>query len=199
VEDMHQPKFRYLFIIVFPLAILYYSKSTAPDNQPPVNPGMVEITYQLAQVTGPVPTYQTVIWLEDADSQFVKSLFVSGWLAYGGYAYQRYTICPSWNSKADWQNISAEEFDVATGATPIIGQNSFNFGFKENNLKSGKYICNIETHISENYNIRYSGEIIVKSDIFSVVPIPYFIPEQHPQAGDVLYDVKMKYYFNNNK
>ena len=160
---------------------------------------MVEITYQLAQVTNPVPTYQTVIWLEDADSQFVKSLFVSDWLAYGGYAYQRYTICPSWNSKADWQNISAEEFDVATGATPKIGQNSFNFAFKENNLKSGKYICNIETHISENYNIRYSGEIIAKSDTFSVVPIPYFIPEQHPQAGDVLYDVKMKYYFNNNK
>jgi len=198
-KELYELKSIKLLLFIFPLVGFFCTTTTDPEEHSPNEPGYIEISYQLIQVTDPVPSYQTVIWLENADSQFVKSVFVSDWLAYGGYAYQRYTICPSWNSKANWQDVSMEEFDAATGATPKIGQNSTNFGFKENELESGTYICNIETHITANYNIRYSGEIIAKSDTFSVVPIPYYIPEKHPQAGDVLYDVKMKYFFYYNK
>jgi hypothetical protein len=196
---MYQLCFRKLLFFIFPFVSLFCTTSTEVDKHFPNEPGYVEISYQLTQVTDPVPTYQTVIWLEDADSQFVKSIFVSAWLAYGGYAYERYNICPSWNSKADWENVSAEEFDAATGATPKIGRNVNQFGLKENNLEPGTYICNIETHITENYNIRYSGEIIANSDTFSVFPFLYYIPEKHPDAGDMLYDVRFKYYFSDNQ
>lgn len=195
---MYKLKSIKLLLFIFPFIGLFCTTTTDPEEHSHTEPGYIEISYQITEVTDPVPSYQTVIWLESADSQFVKTIFVSTWLAYGGYAYERYKICPSWNSKADWENVSMEEFDAATGATPKISQNSTTFGFEENDLEPGTYNCNIETHITANYNIRYSGEIIAKSDTFSVVPFPYYIPERHLDAGDVLNDVNMRYFFNHS-
>ncbi len=56
--------FRNLLFLILPLISLYCKNTTMLNEQSPNEPGFIEISYQLAQVTDPVPTYQTVIWLE---------------------------------------------------------------------------------------------------------------------------------------
>ena len=124
----------------------------------------------------------------------MRSLFVSDWLAFGGYNHSY--VCPSWNAKADWGNVSKEEFDAVTSATPEAGEEStLTFDCEASGLKAGMYKCLIETHITGDYNIKYSGDISVKDKANSVNPDPVYLPEKHEIAGDFLHDVRMEYYF----
>lgn len=172
-------------------------KATEPESPKIEKLGMLDISYSLDLLWDPMPTRQTVIWLEKSDGTFVRSLFVSTWLAYGGYSHAN--VCPSWNDKADWENITKEEFDAVTAATPEAGEESlFSFDFESSGLNAGSYVCNIETHIVGDYNIKYSSTIDVANKAQVLNPESIYIPSKHEIAGDYLHDVIMEYYFSDN-
>jgi len=184
-------------IILFTLFTMIFlsaceKKSTEPEKEP-VKLGLLKISYELKKISIVVPSYQTVAWLQDGDGKFFKSLFVSEWLAYGGYNYDE--ICPTWNKKADWKNVSESQFDAVTAATPRIGHRSILIDCEQQELTAGIINVNIETHIVENYNVLYSANVEIGSVPVSVQPEAVYIPEKHARAGDVLTDVQFEYYF----
>ena len=70
--------------------------------------GFLEITYELNEITEMEPSYQIAVWLEDENHAYVRSLFVSEYLSYGGYNLKE--ICSDWNKKVDWETV-AENVD----------------------------------------------------------------------------------------
>jgi len=156
--------------------------------------GHLDVEFFLEYVADPYPTYQTTVWLEDKEGHFVRSLFVSDWLARGGYVH-RY-VCSTWSRKANWTEGQTEDIDAVTGATPDWGvDNVLHFDLKALDLAPGIYDCNMESHITGDYNIFYSGQLEIEDTQNSVEPTPVYIPEQHAIAGQVLKNVKMNYFF----
>jgi len=82
-------KVKLVFIVVFCL----FTGFTNADVK------KLEVTFQLNQMENFVPSNQLVIWLERPDGSFVKTLFISEYLAYGGYNLPE--ICSDWTSKAN--------------------------------------------------------------------------------------------------
>ncbi len=156
--------------------------------------GNLDIDFYLHYVYDPYPTYQTVIWLDDENGDFVQSLFVSDWLARGGYN-SRY-VCPTWNSKANWTDGDTEDIDAVTGATPDWGVYSdYSFDVSDRGIAPGDYKLSIETHLTDEYNILYTGDVELNGENNSTEPEAIYRPEQHSLAGQVLENVRMEYIF----
>lgn len=153
--------------------------------------GSININYILNQVEGVEPSYQTVIWLEDLNGNYQKSFFVSEYLSYGGYNDS--TICPNWSNPANWDSVSDEIFDAVTGATPPIGQNELKIALEKENLPAGKYRYYVQTHIIEQYNILYHGEIIIGGESDKNIATNEYIPNKHPLAFKILENVSAEY------
>jgi len=154
--------------------------------------GFIEISYELGQTPGVAPSYQTVVWLEDANGAYLKSVLVSEYLAYGGHRKPK--ICSTWSRISNWGSVSRSEFDAVTAATPDIGQNTVIINCKEQNLSPGVYYYCVQTHIVGDYDILYRGRIeIGKKNMDSVAKVEY-IPGKCEGAENALGNVKAKYY-----
>lgn len=185
-----------VLLLVF-LLITCKKKSTEPTPPENITPGTLSVSFYLNELWDPTPTRQTVIWLEDTDGNFVRSLFVSAWLAYGGYSHTE--VCPLWNAKADWGNVDKEEFDAVAQATPDWGATTIEtFSLDSLEVEVGEYLCRIETHIKDEYNISYTGTIEVAKENNTVSPEPVYSPSEHEQAGALLNSVEMIYEYPGN-
>jgi len=120
--------------------------------------GILQVSFQFNKAKSDVdPSYQIAIWLEDSAENYVKTLFLSEYLSYGGYNDS--TICPNWNSKAAWDKAPMDEYDAVTHPTPPVGDNMFEFGLDSLGIESGDYFCCVQAHLIENYNILYKNKI----------------------------------------
>ena len=154
--------------------------------------GFLEISYQFNMPQKFEPSFQTVIWLEDQDGQYIKSLFVSDYLAYD--AYDQLEICSTWSKVADWENVPEVIFDAITMPTPYIGPNVFKVDCAKEKLVPGVYHYGIEVHIADEYNIMYRGKITIgKKDVENLPKISYN-PDKVEGAENVISDVKARYY-----
>jgi hypothetical protein len=154
--------------------------------------GTLEIEYRLNAVEGDLqPSYQTTAWLQDAEGRRVRSLLVSEWLAYAGH--QTATICPTWHELADWENVSEEVFDSVTRATPDVASNILKVDLEPLDLPPGRYTYGVETHIVEEYNIAFTGEIELGGEASKDVAEKKPIPGAYPGGEGVLAEVKARY------
>jgi len=154
--------------------------------------GFIAISYELNEVKTVVPSYQTVVWLEDADGNYLKPVMVSEYLAYGGHRKPK--ICSTWSRISNWAGISKNEFDAVTAATPDIDENTVTIDCKEQKLSPGVYYYCVQTHIIDDYNILYRGRIKIgcgKTKSFAKVT---YIPGKCDGAENALGNVKASYY-----
>ncbi len=121
----------------------------------------IKISYQMEDVKEYPPSYQLSIWLEKPDGTFVKTLFVSEYLAYGGYL--EYGICPTWSKKAGWDKVEKEEFDAVSGATPDTGDVKLEKEYSIDQIPDGEYLLFIQVHLKEDLNDTYKGKVDIKS------------------------------------
>ena len=153
----------------------------APKKSPM---NVLQVSFQFSRATGDVePSYQTAIWLEDEEG-YVKTLLLSEYLSYGGYNDS--TICPSWNSKADWGNAPMDAYDAVTRATPPLGDHLYLFDLDTLNVEPGEYWCCLQTHIIEDYNILFKNKIKTTEPSEEVQSDAVFIPSAYPGAEQVL-------------
>ncbi len=117
----------------------------------------IEISYRMKNVTQYKPSYQLAVWLEKPDSSFFKTLFVSDYLAYGGYLVAG--ICDTWSQKADWDKVSKEEFDAVSGATPKPGKVHLKLESRKDQIPDGEYILCLQVHL-KNINELYTGKVV---------------------------------------
>jgi len=183
-------KIFYSIILILLLCIIF---NCIKNRQMKPAEGTLEISYEFVKSADQniVPSFQTAIWLQNDKGEYLKTLMVSEYLAYGGY--NDTTICTEWIKVADWDNVLLETFDAVTKATPPLGNNTISINCKTENLLPGTYNYCIETHILENYNILYRGKITIGKKTTESYAESVYIPKKHPVSGDVLKNVNAKY------
>ena len=133
---------------------------------------------------------QFAIWLEKPDGTFVKTLFLSDYLSYGGYNDP--LICSDWSSNTNWTEASEEEFDAVTGPTPQIGEVNLELSIPRDQVPDGEYNIFIEVHLTDKFNELYSGLVQVSRKKFSNQLQVSYRPEKYTKAtNDVLSDVRI--------
>ncbi len=154
---------------------------------------MVDLSFTLNEKEDYSRSDQLVIWLEKPDGSFVKSLFVSEYLSYGGYNDP--DICPDWSSNTDWEMASQEEFDAVTGATPAIGAVNMQFSLSADEVPKGEYIIFLAVHLIEDYHEIYQRKILIsrKGDE-GKLELSYKPGKYHGATFDVLSEVLVKVY-----
>lgn len=133
---------------------------------------------------------QLAIWLEKPDGTFVKTLFLSDYLSYGGFNDP--LICSDWSSNTNWMETTEEEFDAVTGSTPQIGMVNLELKFPREVVPDGAYNIFIEVHLTGEFNELYSGNVEVSRKKFSNQLEVSYRPERHTKATyNVLSDVRV--------
>jgi len=153
--------------------------------------GTLQISYAFSTAQGLEPSYQIAIWLEDEDGHFVRSLFISEYLAYGGFSDP--TICPDWSKIAGWDKATEAEYDAVSKPTPPIGANTLKVDCKARGIVPGRYIYCVEAHIIENFNILYKGKIAIGETAAEDIAVASYIPSKHESAANVIHSVSAKY------
>jgi hypothetical protein len=151
-----------------------------------------EVTFHLNDITSFAPSNQMAIWLEKPDSSFVKTLYLSEYLSYGGHNIPE--ICHDWSSKANWGEVSLKEFDAVTSATPRAGDVSLKLESPAGTIPDGKYLIFIEIHLVDEYNELYSGELSFTGKKASCNLAVSYKPGKYPKKteGDLLSDVQVR-------
>ena len=152
----------------------------------------IKISYQMEDVKEYIPSYQLSVWLEKPDGNFVKTLFVSEYLAYGGYL--EYGICPSWSKNASWDKVTKEELDAVSGATPEPGDVKFKSEFSIDQIPDGEYLLFIQVHLKEDLNDTYKGNVKLIAGKETVAKIkPYKIKRiKNAEQKGILSSIELK-------
>jgi hypothetical protein len=153
--------------------------------------GTLEIFFLFNKAEGVVPSYQIAIWLEDEEGKYVKTLFVSQYLAGSGLVHEG--ICPDWVKQAHWEKVDEAEFDAVTRPTPPMGANAMKFDCQKKALRPGMYRFCVQAHINEDYNILYRGKVSLGQDASEGRAEAFYSPKKHPLASEILCDVRAKY------
>ena len=150
-----------------------------------------DISFNLNDIQSFVPSNQIAIWLETTDSSYVRTLFLSEYLSYGGYNIPE--ICNGWSSKTKWDEVTKEEFDAVTSATPRVGNVKIKLECPASLVPGGKYLIFIEVHLVNEYNELYSGELTIsgKKSVADLQVI--YKPGKYPKKteGDILSNVRV--------
>lgn len=167
-----------------------------PYGPPVTSPasGTLEITFELnpADTEEFAPSYQTVVWLETAEGEYLRSLLVSEYISYGGFLVPE--VCPRWNGVSNWEQNYEHEMDAVTAATPRVEKNVLRLDCGKEKLVPGFYRYHVQTHIVEDYNILFSGDIRIGGEEDENVAEASFSPRRHPGADKVLDQVKARFY-----
>ncbi|RPJ64037.1 MAG: DUF2271 domain-containing protein [Acidobacteria bacterium] len=153
--------------------------------------GTLLISYAFSTAQDLEPSYQIAIWLEKEDGQFVRTLFISEYLAYGGFNDP--TICPDWTKIAEWDKATEAEYDAVSKPTPPIGSNTLKLDCKARGIEPGTYVYCVEVHIVENFNILYKGKIAIGAGAAEDTAVATYIPSKHESAANVIHGVAAKY------
>jgi hypothetical protein len=150
-----------------------------------------EFRFHLQDIQSFVPSNQMAIWLETPDSSYVKTLFLSEYLSYGGYNLPE--ICYEWSSKAKWDEVTQEEFDAVTAATPSVGDVELNLKCPADLIPVGKYLVFIEVHLVDEYNELYSAELEITGKKSTMDLVVKYVPGKYPKKteGDILKGVQV--------
>jgi hypothetical protein len=158
----------------------------------PYASGTLAICYSINSVEGVVPSGQTVVWLEDAAGEIVSTLMVSNYLSMGGY--KREGVCPAWSGKSGWGTKEQADVAAVTRATPEVKEHVLKADCRKRKLVGGRYRYFVQVHIVKDYNILYSGEIVIGGEDCEDVARVSRGPGQHDKGSTALSGVKARYY-----
>lgn len=134
-------------------------------------PGSLEISFSYTKQAGP-GSNQYAVWIENAQGEVVKTLFVTEFTAKGrsrdgskpqrGYTY-RTSCVPTWVRHVDAENLTDEQMDAFTGSTPAeSGVQTFTWDFTDQagqQVPKGIYRFFIEATYNGNSIVTHYGEV----------------------------------------
>ena len=168
-------------VLLFGLTVMLSGYNQSKERQ-------INLSFLINKREGYPRSDQLVVWLEKPDGSFVKTLFLSDWLSYGGYNDAE--VCPDWSSKTDWESVSQEEFDAVTSATPRVGSVSLDLVCLSDEVPNGEYLIFVEVHLNAEFNELHSGKIWVSGKkAGNPLDVSYVPGKYHEATYDVLSDV----------
>ena len=135
----------------------------------PIAAKSVELSFNYQKQSG-AGSNQWAVWIENSDGKVVRTLTVTSFTSKGrggrrGYTF-RPTCVPTWVKNAKAEEMTDEQIDAVTGATPSqSGVQTYTWDFKDANGKdvpAGDYKICLEATLYFNSVILYSGSFSTK-------------------------------------
>lgn len=129
--------------------------------------------------SGTIASNQYAVWIENAEGELIKTLYVSDFTANGGYA-RRKDCVPTWVAHAHPAQMSTDELDAVSGATPRSGQHSYTWNGQDehgNAVADGEYRIYVEGTLYWSSTVLYSGVVRWGGDSQTIRLKPAFSEE----------------------
>ncbi|MCR4860432.1 MAG: DUF2271 domain-containing protein [Bacteroidales bacterium] len=166
-------------------------------------PGSLEISFNYTKQAGP-GSNQYAVWIENAQGQVVKTLFVTEFSSKGrsrdgskparGYTY-RTSCVPTWVKHVDAENLTDEQMDAFTGATPAeSGVQTFAWDFTDQAGKmvpKGTYRFYVEATYNGASVVTHCGEVGFGAPAADL-PVETSYTEKTEDRIDMITDVKAR-------
>ena len=165
--------------------------------------GDLEISFNYDKKPG-AGSNQYAVWIENAQGQVVKTLFVTQFTSKGrsrggakaerGYTF-RPTCMPTWVKHVDAENLSDEQMDAFTGATPASsGVQTFIWDFTDQAGKpvpAGEYRFYVEATYNGPSIVTYSGTVSSGQKAGDLVFNTEYVEESEDRK-DMISDVRVR-------
>ena len=183
--------------LLFLCAVSALMASCAPK------PGELEISFNYTKQAGP-GSNQYAVWIENASGEVVKTLFVTEFTSKGrsrdgskparGYTY-RPSCMPTWVKHADAENLTDEQMDAFTGATPAQGGvQAFIWDFTDQDGKpvaKGTYRFYVEATYNGPSVVTYTGTVSSDQKAGDLKVEQSYIEESEDRK-DMITDVRVR-------
>ena len=141
------------------------------ENQeaPGVLSGELVITFEYVKQSGSASN-QHAVWIEDINGNVVRSLFASRWTAEGGYKARPDSIA-LWVERAGLADMTEEEVDAVSGATPGSGLQSYIWDLTDDSgaiVPPGDYNFFVEGTLRWKNFVLYSGAITLGAETVTI-------------------------------
>lgn len=164
----------FLMCMVFAVAMIAMAMGEGKGDCKHAKGKSVEISFDYVKQKGP-GSNQFAVWIENEKSEVVKTLFVTSFTTKGriregqprrrGYTY-RPACVPTWVKNAKAAEMSDQQIDGFTGATPQTGRMTFNWDFTDDKGKKvgkkGKYRVCVEATLKNEYQMLFTGLVSPK-------------------------------------
>jgi len=156
----------------------------------------VELSFNYQKQSG-AGSNQYAVWIENSDGKVVRTLMVTSFTSKGrggrrGYTF-RPTCVPTWVKNAGAEQMSDEQIDGVTGATPSqSGVQTYIWDFKDDQGKdvpAGDYKICFEATLYFNSVILYTGTFSTK-DKAGDIKLTSTLTEEDEQHKNMVTDVK---------
>jgi hypothetical protein len=172
----------------FLILLLVSAVSGSPS---PAATGTVSVSFLYMPPSQIEPTYHTAIWLEDQNGTLVRTLFVSHDLS--STEYRMGDACPDWVNQAHWEKAEPSLVDAVTGPTPNVGSGALAFDVSKLNLAAGNYRFKLQVHISDKYNVLYTGKLSIGDAANEATLEILYSPSKPPGGTEFVRDVRAQY------
>jgi len=179
------------------VAVAILTASCSPE------PGSLELSFQYNKQPGP-GSNQYAVWIENADGQVVKTLYVTEFTAKGrsrdgskparGYTY-RPSCTPTWVQHVGAESLSDQQIDAFTGATPAQGGvQTFIWDFTDQDnrpVAKGTYRFYIEATYNGPSVVTHTGTVTFGAPAGDI-PVETSYIEASEDRMDMITDVKAR-------
>ena len=183
-----------IMLLAIPTVALSKEGRTAKVNS-------LEVSFNYQRQQGP-GSNQYAVWIENEKGEVVKTLFVTSFTTKGrtrgneqpmrGYI-KRPACVPTWVKAAKANDLSDQQLDAVTGATPqASGTQTFTWDFKDQQgktVKKGTYRVFVEATLFNASTITYSGSFSTQ-DKTGDVTLTCQLTEPDEKHKDMVTDVK---------
>ena len=162
----------------------------------PIAAKSVELSFNYQKQSG-AGSNQWAVWVENSEGKVVRTLTVTSFTSKGrrgrrGYTF-RPTCVPTWVKNAGAEQMTDEQIDAVTGATPSqSGIQTYTWDFKDANGKevpAGDYKIYLEATLYFNSIILYSGSFST-IDKAGEIKLTSTLTEQDEQHKNMVTEVK---------
>lgn len=180
-------------ILLTVLAVIIAMPATAQRSR---KAGSVELSFNYQKQSG-AGSNQWAVWVENSEGQVVRTLTVTSFTSKGrggrrGYTF-RPTCTPTWVKNAKAEEMTDEQIDAVTGATPSqSGIQTYTWDFKDADGKevpAGDYKIYLEATLYFNSIVLYSGSFSTK-DKAGEIALTSTLTEEDEAHKNMITEVK---------
>ena len=162
----------------------------------PIAAKSVELSFNYQKQSG-AGSNQWAVWIENAEGKVVRTLTVTSFTSKGrggrrGYTF-RPTCVPTWVKNAKAEEMTDEQIDAVTGATPSqSGVQTYTWDFKDaagKDVPAGDYKICFEATLYFNSILLYTGSFSTM-DIAGDIKRTSTLPEEDEQHKNMITEVK---------
>ena len=155
--------------------------------------GSVEIEFDFARMPT-IASNQVAVWIEDQNGSHVKTLYVTDFTARRRGYEKRDMSLSSWVNAADPSQMTDDQLDVVSGATPASGRQRYIWDLTDSEgtpVPSGVYTIKIEGTLYWNSSVLYTAEVDLEAPDENIAVQSERSDPDQPENENMLQNVKI--------